>query len=63
MKEYRDFENDPIRFGYTAGQEFLSRLHASGRHYVPIVDAAIYIPDPDNASDAYVIFPVTEKAL
>ena len=52
MKEYRDFDNDPIRFNYTAGQDFLSRLHAGGRHYVPIVDAAIYVPNPDNASDA-----------
>ena len=52
MKEYRDFENDPIRFSYSTGQDFLSRLHASGRHYIPIVDSAIYVPNPDNASDA-----------
>jgi alpha-glucosidase len=52
MKEYRDFDNDPIRYNYTTGQEFLARLHASGRHYVPIVDSAIYVPNPNNASDA-----------
>ncbi|SLM35122.1 glycoside hydrolase family 31 protein [Lasallia pustulata] len=56
MKEYRDFENDPIRFSYSTGQDFLSRLHASGRHYIPIVDSAIYVPNPDNASDAYTPF-------
>ncbi|PYH96809.1 extracellular alpha-glucosidase aglu [Aspergillus ellipticus CBS 707.79] len=53
MLEYRNFENDPNRFSYSEGEEFLSQLHDSGRHYVPIVDAAIYIPDPNNASDAY----------
>jgi alpha-glucosidase len=52
MKDYRDFENDPERFSYEKGEEFLDRLHKSGRHYIPIVDSAIYIPNPDNASDA-----------
>ncbi|KAJ5928667.1 Glycoside hydrolase family 31 [Penicillium verhagenii] len=53
MKTYRDFDNDPIRFGYTEGEEFLQKLHDGGRHYVPIVDSAIYVPNPNNASDAY----------
>jgi alpha-glucosidase len=53
MKSYRDFENDPIRFGYTEGRAFLERLAASGRHYIPIIDSAIYVPNPANASDAY----------
>ena len=44
---------DPIRFGYKEGRAFLDRLHASGRHYVPIIDSAIYVPNPDNSSDAY----------
>lgn len=56
MKLYRDFENDPNTFGYVEGQEFLSRLHANHQHYVPIVDSAIYIPDPINATDAYPVF-------
>ena len=56
MKTYRDFDNDPIRFSYDEGAAFLDRLHDNGQHYVPIVDAAIYIPDPSNASDAYPIF-------
>ncbi|KAL9620872.1 MAG: hypothetical protein Q9160_004654 [Pyrenula sp. 1 TL-2023] len=56
MFQYRDFDNDPVRYPYDEGQEFLSRLHDSGRHYVPIIDAAIYIPNPANASDAYETF-------
>ncbi|KAK5084792.1 hypothetical protein LTR05_005871 [Lithohypha guttulata] len=56
MKGYRDFENDPIRFPYADGARFLSKLHKNGQHYVPIVDAAIYIPNPENVSDAYQIF-------
>ncbi|KAI1392968.1 glycoside hydrolase family 31 protein [Hypoxylon trugodes] len=53
MVAYRDFENDPDRFGYTEGADFLSRLHQNNQHYVPIIDSAIYAPDPSNASDAY----------
>ncbi|KAJ5645391.1 Glycoside hydrolase family 31 [Penicillium longicatenatum] len=53
MKGYRDFENDPNRFGYAEGEKFLQKLHDGGRHYVPIVDSALYIPNPHNASDAY----------
>jgi alpha-glucosidase len=53
MRGYRDFENDQSRFPYEEGAAFLERLHDSGRHYIPIIDAAIYIPNPDNESDAY----------
>jgi alpha-glucosidase len=53
MNNYRDFDNDAVRYGYAEGREFLSRLHANRQHYVPIVDSAIYAPDPTNASDAY----------
>ncbi|KAK3330083.1 putative alpha-glucosidase precursor [Apodospora peruviana] len=53
MKSYRDFDNDPIRYSYAEGAEFLARLHKNKQHYVPIVDSAIYAPNPDNASDAY----------
>lgn len=52
MKQYRDFQNDPNTFSYDEGEKFLSKLHASGRHYIPIVDSAIYIPNPINESDA-----------
>lgn len=49
----RDFENDQNTFSYEEGAQFLSKLHANGQHYIPIVDSAIYHPNPDNASDAY----------
>ena len=56
MNQYRDFDNDQGRFGYEEGAKFLSQLHANGQHYIPIVDSAIYVPNPENASDAYPIF-------
>lgn len=56
MNQYRDFDNDQGRFGYEEGAKFLSKLHANGQHYIPIVDSAIYVPNPENASDAYPIF-------
>ncbi|TAQ86034.1 hypothetical protein B7494_g5640 [Chlorociboria aeruginascens] len=56
MNQYRDFENDQNTFSYTEGAKFLSNLHDSGRHYIPIVDSAIYVPNPTNASDAYPVF-------
>jgi alpha-glucosidase len=53
MKSYRDFDNDPIRFGYSEGQKLLSKLHAQGQHYIPIIDSAIYVPNAANSSDVY----------
>jgi alpha-glucosidase len=34
MNQYRDFDNDAIRFSYAEGQQLLSKLHANGQHYV-----------------------------
>lgn len=56
MNQYRDFDNDAIRFGYDEGATFLSGLHAKGQHYIPIIDSAIYNPNPANASDNYSTF-------
>jgi alpha-glucosidase len=56
MLAYRDFINDPNTFGISEGQQFLAGLHANNQHYIPIVDSAIYIPNPDNATDAYEIY-------
>lgn len=56
MSHYRDFDNDPVRFNYSEGEQFLSALHASGKHYIPIIDSAIYVPNPTNASDNYSTF-------
>ncbi|KAJ5151580.1 hypothetical protein N7492_009875 [Penicillium capsulatum] len=55
LERYRDFENTQ-GFNYKTGKEFLDRLHQSGRHYVPIIDSAIYIPNPSNPDDAYPTF-------
>ncbi|KAJ9629810.1 hypothetical protein H2203_002191 [Taxawa tesnikishii (nom. ined.)] len=56
MFQYRDFTNDQNTFPYGEGQQFLEELHANGQHYVPIVDSAIYIPNPNNASDNYSVY-------
>lgn len=56
MNHYRDFENDAVNFPYDEGAAFLSKLHENKQHYIPIVDAAIYAPNPENASDAYPIY-------
>ena len=56
MNQYRDFDNDPVRFNYSEGESFLSTLHAGGRYYIPIIDSAIYVPNPTNASDNYSTF-------
>ncbi|KAH8690762.1 putative alpha-glucosidase AgdA [Talaromyces proteolyticus] len=53
MNQYRDFDNDQVRFSYGEAARFLGQLHQDGQHYVPIVDAAIYVPNPEDASDAY----------
>ncbi|KAI9660751.1 MAG: hypothetical protein M1831_003443 [Alyxoria varia] len=62
MNQYRDFENDQRTYGYEEGRSFLSQLHKEGQHYIPIVDSAIYIPDPSNASDAYPTYDRGHKA-
>ncbi|TKA66386.1 hypothetical protein B0A49_05813, partial [Cryomyces minteri] len=56
MNQYRDFSNDQNTFSFAQGKQFLDRLHANGQHYIPIVDSAIYIPNPNNASDAYATY-------
>ena len=50
---YRDWTNDPVTYDLNAFSAFLNKIHADGQHYVPIFDAAIYVPNPNNASDAY----------
>ena len=56
MSEYRDFDNDPVRFNYSEGAKFLSALHASGKHYIPIIDSALYVPNPSTTCDKYSTF-------
>lgn len=53
MKGYRNFENDPVLYSYGEGAAFMDKLHANHQHLIPIVDAAIYAPNPEDPSDAY----------
>ncbi|KAI4617903.1 hypothetical protein J4E83_006235 [Alternaria metachromatica] len=53
MDQYRDFTLDPVTFSPSGVKDFFGWLHGNNQHFVPIVDAAIYIPNPQNASDAY----------
>ncbi|CAI6267938.1 unnamed protein product [Periconia digitata] len=53
MNQYRDFSLDPVSFSPSESKEFFDFLHGNNQHFIPIVDAAIYIPNPENASDAY----------
>lgn len=56
MNQYRDFDNDRTTFGYEEGGRFLDGIHANEQHWIPIIDSAIYIPNPQNESDAYSTF-------
>lgn len=51
MDSYKDFTNDPHRYPLEKFQSFLDDLHKNNQHYVPIVDAAIYVPNPNNKTD------------
>ncbi|CUS14012.1 unnamed protein product [Tuber aestivum] len=53
MDQYRDWTNDPVTYSLNAFSAFLDKIHENGQHFVPIFDAGIYIPNPNNASDAY----------
>lgn len=53
MDQYRDFTLDPVTFPPSGVKDFFDYLHGNNQHFVPIVDSAIYIPNPNNASDAY----------
>ncbi|KKZ66865.1 alpha-glucosidase [[Emmonsia] crescens] len=53
MKGYRDFDFHPVNYPIPEGQKFISTLHKKGLHWIPMVDAAIYIPNPENPADAY----------
>lgn len=53
MDQYRDFTLDPVTFPASGVKDFFDYLHGNNQHFVPIVDAAVYIPNPTNASDAY----------
>ncbi|ODV65159.1 1,4-alpha-d-glucan glucohydrolase [Hyphopichia burtonii NRRL Y-1933] len=51
MDSYKDFTNDPHRYPKEDFKKFIESLHENNQHYVPIVDAAIYAPNPNNQTD------------
>ncbi|KAK4888400.1 hypothetical protein LTR49_028850 [Elasticomyces elasticus] len=53
---YRNFKNDANTFPVDGIQGFIANLYVNGQHYVPIVDSNIYVPNPNNESDAYTPF-------
>lgn len=53
MDHYKDFTTSAEAFPVDAGQKFISGLSANDQHYIPIVDAAIYINNPENETDRY----------
>ncbi|KAK6544286.1 hypothetical protein TWF694_000988 [Orbilia ellipsospora] len=53
MDQYRDWTVDENTFPQAEFKTFLDGLHAQHLHWVPIVDAAIYVPNPSNGSESY----------
>lgn len=56
MDQYRDFTLDPKQFSLSETGSFLAKLHNDSQHFVPIIDGAIYIPNPENEADAYPVY-------
>lgn len=52
----RIFTDNSGHYDLGPGKEFLDRLHANGQYYLPILDPNVYIPNPNNASDAYATY-------
>ncbi|EEB07051.2 hypothetical protein SJAG_02131 [Schizosaccharomyces japonicus yFS275] len=51
MYEWRDFTLDPVSYPAEQFRPFLGNLSKNHKHYVPIVDAAVYAANPSNKSD------------
>ncbi|KAK3678865.1 hypothetical protein LTR78_001318 [Recurvomyces mirabilis] len=50
---YQDFTDASLTFPAGPFRAWIESLHANNMYYVPIIDSNIYVPDPNNASDAY----------
>ncbi|KAF3922008.1 Alpha-glucosidase [Dactylellina cionopaga] len=53
MDQYRDWTVDENTHPQVEFKTWLDALHKQHLHWVPIVDAAIYIPNPSNGSESY----------
>ncbi|KAI3404710.2 hypothetical protein KGF56_002478 [Candida oxycetoniae] len=51
MDNYKDYTTDPVRYPAAEFKDFLLELHNNSQHYVPNMDAGIYVPNPNNATD------------
>lgn len=57
MDNKKDFTNDPVNYPIDQFQDFIADLHDGDQKYVPLVDAAIYYPNPTNRTDDnYTVF-------
>ena len=56
MDGYKDFTTDPHRYPLDKFKKFIDDIHGTDQHYIPMFDAGIYVPNPNNASDIYEIF-------
>lgn len=61
MYLYRDWTLDPISFNPAKFAEFLDGIHSANQYWIPIHDAAIYHPNPNNASDSEDYFTVGDQ--
>lgn len=52
MDQKRDFTVDPYRYPASDFKKFIEKLHKQGQHYVPLFDAAVYVPNPTNHSES-----------
>lgn len=37
MNQYRDFDNDAVRYNYDEGKKLLAALHEKGQHYMYVL--------------------------
>lgn len=51
MDQKKDFTVDPYRYPAANFSKFIQKLHDNGQHYVPLFDAAVYVPNPNNQSE------------
>ncbi|KAJ6261012.1 Alpha-glucosidase [Drechslerella dactyloides] len=56
MDQYRDWTVDPKLYPQQEFKAWLDDLHKQNMHWIPIVDAAIYIPSPSTEKGKYLSY-------